>query len=159
MRPVCFVSESQTLTVGVNWHCLNQQNFLISSSYSRTTLRSTPLSCEAKQTRRVWRAYGRVPSMWCRCELGPWLVLANTAARCASKRSQMVRMAEPGGKQSPSLPSSSSVSLCLPHSSSHSCRALYFVVVHIIRKWDSSSWMNLLYSQIWAERAWSKMLS
>lgn len=63
--------------------------------FLRTTQRLTPPSCEARQTRRVWRASGRVPSMWCRCELGPWLVLANTAARCASKLSQMVRIPEP----------------------------------------------------------------
>lgn len=69
--------------------------FLFSFFFFRTTQRLTPPSCEARRTRLVWRASGRVPSMWCRCELGPWLVLANTAARCASKLSQMVRIPEP----------------------------------------------------------------
>lgn len=76
----------------------------------RTMQRLTPLSCGAKLTQRVWRPSGRVQSMWYRCAHGLWLALANTAARCASKPSQMVRIAEPG--ETALLPSRS-ILLCL----------------------------------------------
>lgn len=91
----CFTSVSPTLSGCQNFLKVILMPVALFFFCFRTTQRLTPPSCEARRTRRVWRASGRVPSMWCRCELGPWLVLANTAARCASKLSQMVRIPEP----------------------------------------------------------------
>lgn len=62
----------------------------------RTMQRLTPPSCGAKLTLHAWKASGRVQCTLYRCGHGLWLALANTAARCASKPSQMVRIAEPG---------------------------------------------------------------
>lgn len=93
------------------WHLLIISNLLpVIVALFRTMQRLTPLSCGAKLTQRVWRPSGRVQSMWYRCARGLWLALANTAARCASKPSQMVRIAEPG--ETALLPSRS-ILLCL----------------------------------------------
>lgn len=118
--------------------------YLLLPFFFRTTQRLTPPSCEARQTRCVWRASGRVPSMWCRCELGPWLVLANTAARCASKLSQMVRIPEPersGRPVSLHPPLSHFVSLAHTQYEKRKRKTLFtlllhsvFVCCHIIRR-------------------------
>lgn len=100
--------------------------FLCSLLPFRTMLRLTPPSCGAKLTLPVWRASGRGQSMWYRCGHGLWPALANTAARCASKPSQMVSMAVPG-----ETALCLSLLLCLSHTqtpfslfSHHSCPSL-----------------------------------
>lgn len=69
--------------------------FLVFLAPFRTMQRLTPPSCGAKLTLHASRASGRVQCTLYRCGHGLWLALANTAARCASKPSQMVRIAEP----------------------------------------------------------------
>lgn len=109
----CFLSQCQTAATGSCFtrylNCVVSFHFptdIISLSHFshaftfvapfRTMQRLIPPSCEAKQTLHVWRASGQARCMWYRCGHGLWLDLANTAVRCASKLSQMVRITEAG---------------------------------------------------------------
>ncbi len=60
------------------------------SLFGRSYLRWTPRRWGVRRTRLVWMDYGQAPCTWCRFAPGRLPVSANTAAKCASKPSQMV---------------------------------------------------------------------
>lgn len=130
-KPVsCFNVKLTPLDLQVSQQCGDIVSLVVSKllllfvAPFRTMKRLTPPCCGAKLTPLAWKASGRVQCMWCRCGHGLLLALANTAVRCASKLSQMVRIDEPGSLHPPlshvvSLPLSHSLKLSLSNGFCH----------------------------------------
>lgn len=97
--------------------------FLVFGAPCRIMQRLTPPFYGARLIQHVWRDCGQVQSMWYRCGLGPWLALANTAARCASKPSQMVRTGKP---------EATALSLCFTHTHAQSFSPLFISSVSFL---------------------------